>query len=169
MDIMYESHVEHTIGFIENEVSHCIETEKPLLHQIDQPARSGDDDIRTCAERDLLAPLAYATVDEGVAQRQISAVYGHTLGDLRRQLAGRRENQRAGATAGRPLRSEALQDRQHERSGLARAGLSARENVAACEHERYDLRLNRRRLRVALVEDCGHQRNSEAKCGKWRS
>jgi len=84
--------------------------------------------------RDLLAPLAHPAIDDRVTQPQVPPIGAHPLGDLGRELARRRENQGPGAPRRRSLGRETLQDRQHERRGLAGAGLSAGEHVSAGQH-----------------------------------
>ena len=67
--------------------------------------------------------------------------------DLHRELAGRREDQRAAGLRRRPLPEleELVQDRQREGRGLAGAGLGDAEDVAARELRRDRLGLDRRR------------------------
>ena len=59
-----------------------------------------------------------------------------------------------------------LQQRQRERRGLAGAGLGGAHDVAAGEHERDRLRLDRRHGRVALVGDGALQDRREADRGE---
>src|SRR5690606_31246551 len=92
-------------------------------------------------------------------ERQVRAVRGDAIRDLRRELAGRRQDQRADAPlARRPRRGrEPLEDRQRERGGLAGAGLRAREEITAFEHVRDRGGLNWRRGAVAAVGDGPNQ------------
>jgi len=62
------------------------------------------------------------------------------LGHLRRELARRRQHQRARRAC--LLGGEVLQDRQHERGRLAGAGLRTGEHIAAGEHCGYRLALD---------------------------
>jgi hypothetical protein len=64
------------------------------------------------------------------------------LGDLRRKLARRREDQRARHAGSRPASLEPRQHRQHERRRLTGAGLGDAEHVATCDGMRYCLRLD---------------------------
>jgi hypothetical protein len=114
-------------------------------------------------ERLLLRLHADAAEDHGRAQRQVLAVCREALADLRGQLARRREHEAADVpmAAGRPsLRrglssrantvSQALQDRQRERGGLAGPGLRQSQEVTPGEHVRNRARLDRCRFLVAF-------------------
>jgi hypothetical protein len=63
---------------------------------------------------------------------------------------------------GVPLLGEALKDRKHKGSGLAGAGLGAREQVMPCQDLRDGLCLNRRWAPVALGADCAQQVGAKA-------
>ena len=39
----HESHVEHSVGFVEDEVFNVLEGDLPLLNEVHQSARSGDE------------------------------------------------------------------------------------------------------------------------------
>ena len=94
-DVVDEAHVEHAVGLVEDEVRDAVEAHEPLLHEIEQAARRGDEDVGLLAERDLLPVLAHAAVDDGVAKALVAAVGGDALGDLRGELARRREDEPA--------------------------------------------------------------------------
>ena len=64
-------------------------------------------------------------------QRRVHGQRVEVLGNLRRQLARRREDQRARRPA--RLVNQAMQDRQQKRGRLPAAGLRARQQVAAGE------------------------------------
>ncbi len=115
------------------------------------------------AQGDLLALLADASEDDRVTDAQVAPVGGDAVGDLRGELARRRQDERADAGRGSGGGGgEVLQDREHERRGLARAGLRAGEDVTPLEGARDDLDLDGRRLRVLLLEDRPHEGRREA-------
>ena len=68
-----------------------------LVDQVEQAAGRGDEDVDAARQRLDLCALADAAEDDGVAQRQVAAVGLEAVGDLDGELAGRREDQRAGA------------------------------------------------------------------------
>jgi hypothetical protein len=85
------------------------------------------------------------------------AVDSDALLDLEGELAGRGEHEGADrpptAPRVRVRRAEALEHGQHEGRRLAGAGLGSGHEVAAGEHERDGLGLDRRGHGVALVGD----------------
>ena len=104
-----------------------------LFNEIEQAAGSGDEDIDAAAHGGDLGVLADAAVDHGLAEADVLAVGGEALGDLHRELAGRGEDEGAGALRFRRARVlvESVEDRQREAGSLAGAGLGATEEVAA--------------------------------------
>ena len=161
--VVDEAHVEHAVRLVEDEVDHAVEAQHALLDEIEQSARGGDQHVGPAGELDLLVSLAHAAIDHRVSNglapspADVLAVGGDALADLRRELAGRRDDERPDE-ARRPARDEMLQQRQHERSGLAGSGLRATEDVAPIERARDRLRLNRRRCRVAFFNERANER-----------
>ena len=79
--------------------------------------------------------------------RWLGASFSASLRHLQGQFAGRRHDE-----ADRPLelvRPPAVEERQHERGGLAGAGLGLADDVLARERGRNDGFLDRRRVGVA--------------------
>ena len=116
---------------------------------IEKAARSGDQHIDAACDLRILVAEGNAADQERDGKPMIDSVLVEILLDLRRKFARGLEDQgarhaRAGASG-----FEERQHRQHERRRLAGAGLSDAENVAAREHVRNRLRLDRRGLRVA--------------------
>ena len=44
-DVVDEAHVEHAVGFVEDEDFDAIELDGALLHEIEQPSRRRDQDV----------------------------------------------------------------------------------------------------------------------------
>src|SRR4029077_5880289 len=105
-----EAHVEHAIGFVEHGYLKTGEVDVTLIHQVDEPARRSDDDLRAGAQRLDLRPLADATVDRGDPEMEMARVLAHVLFDLHDELASRSDDQGAhdAAVRGRAARGEAL-------------------------------------------------------------
>ena len=68
-DVVDEAHVEHAVGFVEHEHLDCAQIDVALLHQVEQPAGRGDEDVDAALQRLDLRVLAHAAEDDGVAQR----------------------------------------------------------------------------------------------------
>ena len=104
------------------------------------------------------------------AQRQILAVVAYALGDLRRKLASGRKHERTRRAVARgDVGGEPLQNGQHESRGLARAGLRAREHIAAREHRRNGLQLDGGGRVVAFIGNSTQQFGRRARDLKMTS
>ena len=144
-DVGQEAHVEHAIGFVEHEDLDVREIDRALLSVVEQASGCGDDDVDAAPELRDLRVDADAAEDHGGAQRHVLAVVAHALADLRGELARRRQDQRTNVpavTGRRVVGGEPVQQRQGEAGRLAGAGLSAGHDVASCEHDGNDLRLD---------------------------
>ena len=139
---------------------------------VEEPARCRDEDLDAAPECLDLGVDRDAAVDDARAERQVLAVRLGARGDLHRELARRREDERPNRVSRRRkaavrLRLQPLQDREHERGGLAGSGLGGREEVAALEHERDRLLLDGRRGGVALIGDGPCEFGRQAELRKW--
>ena len=157
-----ESHVEHAVGFVEHEGLDLLQVDRLLLHVVEQPPGGGHQELYALAKRRGLRLHVDAAEYHGTAQADVLAVDAHALLDLRGELAGGREDQgphrmprRGGAGVG--VSREALQQRQREARGLAGSGLGAAHDVASLQNQRNRLRLDRRRLGIALLRNCFQQ------------
>ena len=138
------------------------------LEVIEQPARRGDDHVHAAAEGVLLRAHADAAVDRGAGQRRVHGERVEVLEDLRRQLARRRQHQRArrparlarsagaGSAAETPRSCRCRSARRRARRGPDIAG-------------RNRLGLNRRRPREAELADSFQQIGMEAERGRRAS
>ncbi|OFA01229.1 hypothetical protein DUPY_21870 [Duganella phyllosphaerae] len=159
LDVADEAHVEHAVGFVQDQHFDLAQIDGALLHVVEQAARGGDQDVDAVFQLLDLRVDADAAEDYGRVQLGVLAVGAHAFFDLGRQFAGRGQDQGAdGArraigregladSAGR----QQLQQRQGEAGGLAGAGLGACQQVAAVEDGRNGLGLDRRRGGVAGV------------------
>ena len=144
-DGLDETHVEHAVRLVEHEDLADVEVRTALRHQIEQAAGRRHDDVRVAAQRLHLRSLADAAEYDRALRGNVDAVVGEVVRDLGRQLARRREHQRARSPAlPARLARQAVEDRQSEGGGLAGSGLRAPENVAPGQEVRDRLRLNRR-------------------------
>src|SRR5690242_13238252 len=101
------------------------EGESAAVDQVKEPARCGDENVDAAGEAALLRPERDAAKYDRRGKRQPGAIGPEAVGDLARQLARRAQYQHAAGAAARrtDAASEAMQDRQRERGGLAGAGL----------------------------------------------
>ena len=155
LDVVDEAHVEHAVGLVEHEDLDAAQVDGALADVVEQAAGRGDDDLGAAAQGADLAVHAHAAEDGHRADGPVGAVGADALLDLERELAGRDEDEGADALRGPGPTAgvKRLQHGQHEGRGLAGAGLGAGEQVAAGEDDGDGLRLDGRRLGVALVGD----------------
>ena len=153
VDLRLEAHVEHAVGLVEDEDLDALEAHGATAREVAEAARRGDDDLRLGDVPHLLAQRG-AAVGAGDPEAAGAGDAGDLLGDLRGELAGRHEDQR-GVRRGVGL--EAVDDRDAEGEGLARAGRRLHQHVAAGERVGHDAGLDRERLGdAAALERCAH-------------
>ena len=148
LEVLGEAHVEHLVGFVEDDDLHAVEAQRLAADVIERAARRGDDDVDAALERPKLRLHRRAAVDRQRDDAQRLAVLVHRLGHLHRQLARGHENQRAVRSRGSAFGSDEMQQRQRERGGLSRAGRRLAEQVAPREQRRNRLALDGRGLFV---------------------
>jgi hypothetical protein len=145
-----ETHVEHSIGFVEHEALHAAQIDRALLGKIQQPARSSDEYVAPGTQRIDLGVDADAAEYDGGPGADVLPVTARALRHLGGELTGRGQHERTGRTAGLRSLGEPLQNGQHERGGLTRAGLRAGDEIAAREHGGNRLGLDGTGSRVAF-------------------
>ena len=122
---------------------------------VEQPARRGNQDVGAAIELLVLLIEGHTANKQRHRQLVVLSVDDEILLDLGGKLARRLDNQRARhAGAGASLLQE-RQHRQHEAGGLAGTCLGDADDVAALQHMRDRLRLDRSRFLVASRIDGG--------------
>jgi hypothetical protein len=139
-----------------------------LVHQVEQTARRGDQDVDAALQGLDLAAEAETADHHAEAQAEALAVGVEAPPDLHRQLTSRCQHQcpRAlglGAFLGG---GEMLQQRQREGGRLAGAGLGDAQHVAALQQGRNGTRLDRRGGDVVGGVQGTQQRLGEAEIRK---
>ena len=174
-DVLDEAEVEHAVGLVEHHHLHVAQVEDVLAEEVDDAARRADQDVDARRERAALLVVVHAA--EGEAEREAGVLH-EDLGvamDLDRELARRREHQRARRgrwPVGRGrVAQQVREERDQERRGLAGAGLRLPRDVEARERARQGLGLDRRAAFEARVGDAagdgfGQVQSGEGKVGK---
>ena len=152
-DIGDKSHVEHPVGFVDNEYLDAGEQNAAAFEQVEHPPRRGDQDVDAAFQRLALIGHGDAADKQRLGEAAILAVNREIPGNLRRQFARRREDQRSRHPRAGAPRAQYVDHRQGERSRFPRARLGASHHVAALQHDGYRLRLDRRGFAVAGVGD----------------
>ena len=145
-----EAHVQHPVGFIQNENFQSAQVHIALVVQINQPPRRRHQHVDASPDRLDLRVLAHAAKDYGGTNRQIFGVPGKALLNLQCELSSRRENQppnglmRPADAALQPLENGNCKSRRFPRTRLGAA------NQIPTGQNLWDRGgLNRRRARIS--------------------
>ena len=99
-----EAHVEHLVGLVENQDLDVAQIDVALLHQVEQPAGRGDEDVDAVLQRPHLRALSDAAVDHGVAQAGELAVRVEALRRSGRPARASARGSATGSAGDRPSR-----------------------------------------------------------------
>ncbi len=148
--VLDETHVEHAIGFVEDEERHVPQADIAALDEIEQATRRGDEDVDATVQRLDLPAEAQAADHHAKTQAEAAPIGVEAARDLRGKLARRRKHQRPRALRLRPsaLLGKLLQHGQREGRRLAGARLGNPQHVAALQERGYGTRLDRRGVGV---------------------
>ena len=100
LDVGNEAHVEHAVGLVDDEDLDAREQQLAAVEEVEQPARRRDQHVRAAHDLGFLIAERDAADQQRHVELVVCAIFGEALLDLRRQLAGRLENQ--GARHARP-------------------------------------------------------------------
>ena len=166
LNFWQKSHVEHPIGLVQHEEFKLVELGVGLPEVIQQASRGRHQHVDTAPERVFLRPHADPAEDGGAGQRRVNRHVVHALMDLRRQFAGRRQDE---GTRGAPrLRHQLMEDRQQERVRLAAARHGAGQQILPLERRRDGIGLDRRRARETKFLEATLQVGVQREAGERR-
>ena len=167
-DIADEAHVEHAVGFVENEDFDVAETQRVALDEIEQAAGCGHQHFDAMHERAHLTSHRNAADGERHADIHVAAIGLEAVDDLPRQFAGRAQHEHAAGLlfGALPVRGDLVKDWQRESRGLSGAGLGDADDIASRHCGRNGLGLDRGRSDIALVGERTRNRQSEAEFSK---
>jgi hypothetical protein len=154
-DVGQEAHVEHPIGFVEDQDLQPLELRVGEAEVVQEPSRRGHDHVHARPEGVLLRPHADAAEDGRARHRRVHGHLVQVLVDLGRQLARRGDDERAGHAAA--LRHEAVEDGQDERRRLAAARHGTGKHVAAFHRRGDRVLLDRGGAREAHLLDAAEK------------
>jgi hypothetical protein len=89
LDVPDETHIEHSVGLIENEHLDAPEVYGALAHMVEEPARSCNNDINALTKRGKLAFDIHAAINGESPQVQETTIAENELFDLHSQLTSR--------------------------------------------------------------------------------
>src|SRR4029078_3957512 len=82
-EIVDESHVEHLVGFVENERLHAAKIDEPLIHQVEQPTRRSHQNVTAALKCIYLWLLADTAENHSLTQAGMATVGLKAFCDLR--------------------------------------------------------------------------------------
>jgi hypothetical protein len=166
LDIGNEAHVEHPVRLVDDEHLDARHQDLAAVEPVEQAAGRGDQDIDTLLEQLLLVTHADAADEQRHGEVEMLAVGLEAVGNLRRQLARRAEDQRARHPGAGAAGGEAVQHRQGEARRLAGAGLRDADDVAALEQHGDGAGLDRGGVHIAGIGDGTLNLLAQAKLGE---
>lgn len=154
-NLRLETHVQHAISLIENQVSYTTQVGLAGLEHIDETTGGSNADLDSSREISDLGALGNTTVDTGVSDAGRSTELGDLLLDLDSKLTGRSENQDDGTITGREegLGVDVDNSRQTVSQGLSGTSLGDTDHITSREGHGPTLRLNGSGSREALGLD----------------
>ena len=167
-DIGKKSHVEHAIGFVQNEVFDLVEIHLTLRHQVDETSRRCNHDFGAAPDILHLAILVHAAEHAGEFGVRILGVLHVVLARLGGEFARgtQHESARVSRLVARNLGiGEPFDYREQEGGSLACACLRAADKIAPFQQRRNGLLLDwggrripklRNRIAKALVKSVEH-------------
>jgi hypothetical protein len=96
-NLRLETHIEHSVGLIENQVGHSSKVSLSGLEHIEKSAGSGNDNLHTSGKVSNLLASGNTSVDTGVSNLGRLAELGALLLNLNSQLSGGGEDQDDGS------------------------------------------------------------------------
>ena len=152
LDVGEKAHVEEAVGLVDDEIAEVLELEVAAAGEVEETARSADDDVDALAEQGDLAVVAHAAEEDADDEGQVLAQDLGLALDLDGQLAGRGDDE-GFPPARTGIVHHALEDGDEERGGLARSGLGLHGDIPALEGERKCLGLDVRGGDISVVGD----------------
>lgn len=143
-DLRLETHVEHAISLVHDEVGDAAEVRLARLKHVDETTGSGDDDFGSALEVANLSSLGHTAVDASVADTRGRAEFGAFLLNLDGELTSGRENEGDRAVTGSEerLSVDVNHGRKSERDGLSGASGRNGDEVTSGQGHGPSLHLN---------------------------
>jgi hypothetical protein len=157
-DLGLETHVQHPIGFVHDQVGNSLEVGSTRLEHIDKSTRSGDTDLDTLREVSDLRTLGGTTVDGSVPDSGRLAELGALLLDLDSKFSGRSKNEDNGSitSSEERLSVDVNHGGESERDGLSGTSLGNGDDISTRESHGPSLTLNGGRSGETHSSDLGH-------------
>ncbi len=133
-DVGDETHVEHAVGFVDDQDLDAVQQELAALAVVEQATRRRDQHIGAALQLPVLLLKGNpADQKRDVELGMVLAVFDEVLFDLRREFARRFQDQRARHASAGTAFLEAREHRQHKGCCLAGTGLGDAQHVLALQ------------------------------------
>ncbi len=142
LDVGNEAHVQHAVGFVDDEQLNAGEQQAATLEMVEQAAGRCDEHVNAAHQLGVLIAEGDAANEQRHVQLMVLAVFDEAFLDLRGEFARRLKDEGARHAGAGAALLEHRDHRQGESGCLAGAGLGNAENVAAGENVRDRLSLN---------------------------
>lgn len=121
LDLRFESHVQHPVGFVHDEVGNTTQVGLSRLEHIDQSSRSGNNDFGTSLEITNLSSLGDSSVDAGVSNSGRRTELGALLLNLDGEFSSGGDDEDDGSISGgkESLGVDVNDGRESESNGLS--------------------------------------------------
>lgn len=178
-DLGFETHVEHSIGFIENKVLDVGQRDLASVDQVDKSTGSSSEQVASPFNSSNLCTNVGTTVDDGGSDpRSVSELSGFLV-NLRNQFTSRREDQRGrvdlssrrvrvgcvvNGRRGRSGLEQGVQDGEQETTGLSGTSLGTCHQISVVGDDGDRVLLNRSRRGVVRELDVVEQNGVDG----WR-
>ena len=166
LDVGDEAHVEHAVGFIDDQQFDAGEQQPAAFGVVEQPAGRCDQHVDAARQFGVLVAERDAADQERDVEFLAGAVFVELFLDLGGEFARRLDDQGAGHSGPGAALFEHGEHRQDEGSGLAGAGLGDAENVTPGEDVGDRLFLDGGRGGVAGGRNSGENLVGQAEMGK---
>ena len=135
LEVLAKAHVEHLVGFVEDDTGEFGQIERTALEMVAQSSGGPDDDRRPRAQRTAFLARIHPADAGGDAQSRTGIEPAKLAADLQRQFARRGDDQHQRAFGQRRAADRIEQfgrQRETEGDGLAAAGLGGNDQIATC-------------------------------------
>ena len=168
LDVPDKAHIEHSVGLVENEDFDVPQVDGSSIHMVKKSSWCSNNDVNASMKSSKLPIDVYAAVNGKCSNVEETAIASYRLFNLHRQLSRRREDKRADKFSfGRVFVAEAVEDWQDKSGGFTCSGLSAADNVFACNSGGNHLGLNFSGSDVAGGKNALDERVGKTKSFKW--
>ena len=146
---MDKSHIEHAIGFVEDQQFNVVQTQSPLTHQIEQAPGRSHENIGPLSQRGDLAIHRYSSENNDGPEGQMSSIRVQAGLNLQCQLSSGSEHE--GTQALSLASQKPVEHRQAKRGGLPGSGLRGCHQILACQYFGDGCTLNICRLTITFL------------------